>query len=504
MITSLLHVNVEYENGLYAVNDKETDVLREIPEEIEILTPFFNEENNLEEVEDTILMENVDDVLITWEKGALSLVLKLARDLAGMYGQNVYIPMEMISNDQVLFEGDGKIILVKDAAYIESALEVGEEISELSVPEEYETSENPVSGCRYFVTMKNGYDAFVSGVYPQQLSNTYAKHILLDDIEADVSGYVDLNSAVFTEEEILGGNEYWHHHLISKEGVRFDNSDSVLKREVLTYHEFDEKKKEGQLTHDHEYILKLESSDDYKAFEKDLSIFEESGYTDTYERRLMDECRFSNECSLKRMLRFSVKNEEIRPCITSEESIGQIGDDYDEIITSASRRFDRTMIDRKCMSCSEHDRCSGCAMLPKGLAADEYCGLMHRHKLIREYIHKQHVASFLTEFSRMFHEDEVIRFSIPGKRFFYPGDEAEKQELFLCEKDGKYYYLNLQTGSLVKVESKFVFLIEAWAAGIDVDKQILNLSLVFGYGPEQSQELVVMGNRKLKNGGMIL
>ncbi len=505
MITSLIHINVEYENGLYTVNDKEVALLKAIPDDIDITTPFFNEENTLEEIEETILMEDGDDLLITCNSGALSLVLELGRDLAQEYGMNVYIPMDLLNEDKVISIGAGNVIFVKDLSLIETAPETASSESELAVPKEYIESEKNANGSRYYVTMKNGYDAFVSGVYPQQLSNTFAKHVFLNNAGTDINAYMDLNSAVFSEKELCTNkNAHIHGHLIAGDRVTFDGTSCSLEREVMPYSEFTDKREQGQLTRDHEYILKLEIPEDYLAFENDLKTFEETGTTDTYERRLLDECRWSNECSLKRMLRFVEKDGEIRPCITSPEAIGRIGDDPDEVITAASRKCDVVMIDRKCTSCPEHDRCSGCAMLPGNLSAGEFCDIMRRHKLIKEFIHRQHVAAFLAGFSKLFGNEDRIRFSVPGKRFFYPGEAKERQEIFICEKDGNYYYLNLQSGSLIRVEEKFVFLLEAWSTGADIESQILNLSLVFGFNSDKAQEAVVMGNRKLKNGGMIL
>ena len=505
MITSLIHINIEYENGLYAMDDKATEVLDRIPDEIDIITPFFNEENNLEEIEDAILMEDGDDLIITWSKGSLALALELAGDLAGVYAKNVYIPMEILEEDRVVSFGEGNVIYVKDVSKIDSSLENGHKEHWLGIPSEYIAGENPVNGDRYFTTMKNGYDAFVSGVYPQQITNSFAKHVLVNDKEADLKSYVDINSAVFSKEKLHTSDPaYCHKHVIEEGKIRFDNSSCALERTVLNYREYLEKRALGLLKHGHEYILKLESSEDYKAFESDLKDFEEKGLTDTYERRLVDECRWSNECSLKRMLRFSEKKGEIYPCLTSKESIGKIGDDYDQIITNANCKCDRAIINRKCMVCSEHDRCSGCAMLPEGFSEIDFCGFMRKHRLIREFIHRQHVAAYLAQFSSLFSGDEFIRFSVPGNRFFYPGDEDEKQEIFLSEKNGQYIYLNLRTGSLIKVEQKYVFLLEAWAEGSNLDSQIMNISLVFGFDPGSAQEAVVVGNRKLKNGGMIL
>ena len=505
MITSLLHINIEYENGLYAVNDKEVSELEAIYDAIEITAPFFNEENTLEEIEDAILMEEVDDIIITWSSGALSLVLALGRNLADLYGKNVYVPMELLNESKVISAGEGKVIFVKDISLIGTALENASHENEIVIPEVYIEWEKKVKGSRYYLTMKNGYDAFASGVYPQHVANTFAKHVLLDNEKTNVSAYMDLNSAIFSEKEICANNiDHIHRHQITKESVNFDGSQCVLKREVISYGEYAKKRKQGHLSHDHEYILKLEVPEDYQAFEDDLRVFEEKGITDTYDRRFLDECRWSNECSLKRMLRFVEKDGEIRPCITSEEALGKIGDDPDDVIIAASKRCDIAMVDRKCTSCPDQARCSGCAMLPANLSVNEYCDFIHRHKYIKEFIHRQHVAAFLAGFGKIFHDAETVRFSIPGNRFFYPGDAGETQEIFLCEKDGDYYCFNTQTAALVRIEEKFVFLLEAWAAGADIERQILNISLIFGFNASMAQETVIMGNMMLKNGRMIL
>lgn len=392
MSASLFHINIEYKNGLYTAKDIEGD--------------------SLEEIERAVLSQEGDEVIITYNKGALPLVLELTRDLSGLYGKKVYIPM-----------GDAK--------------EVGTDDS------------------RYFATMKNGYDAFVSGVYPQHISNTYAKHVLVHDKEADLKSYVDINSAIFSRKEIhIAQPPYSHKHVIGRGKISFDNSDTVLKRTVLTYHEYIDKRDRGQLVRDREYILELKSPEDYGAFENDLFLFEKMGFTDTYERRLVDECRWCNACSLKRMLRFYEKNGNIYPCLSSKESIGRLGDDYDDIVRNASCKCDRAIIERKCMSCTEHDRCSGCAMLPKGYSKTDFCAFMHRHRLIGEFIVRQHVAAFLAQFSNLFRDDEYIHFGVPGKELSHKGKqtgvEVGKQEI-LCEKNGQYFYLNTETGSLMKI-----------------------------------------------------
>ena len=413
MVTSIIHINVEYENGLYAFNGKVPAGAEESLKGTKVITPSFGEEDSLEEIEEAVLKEDGNDLMITWSEGAQALALELTGDLERFYGKKVYIPM-------------GK-------------------------HEEHIGDRKPADERSFFTTMKNGYDAFVSGVYPQQISNTYAKHVLVHDKEADLRSYVDINSAVFSRNEMHCAQPiYCHKHVIEKEKIRFDNSDSILKREILTYHEYIDKRDRGQLARGREYILKLKSPEDYKEFENDLYRFEKTGFTDTYERRLIDECRWSNGCSLKRMLRFVEKNGKVYPCPSCKESIGKLGDDYDSILRSASYKCDRAIIERKCASCTEHDRCSGCAMLPEGLSKIDFCEFMRRHKLIGEFIVRQHVAAFLAQFSNLFRDDEYIHFGVPGKEFCYPGEEVGKQEI-LCEKDGKYFYLDTEKGLLMKV-----------------------------------------------------
>ncbi|MCR5557679.1 MAG: hypothetical protein K6F75_09010 [Butyrivibrio sp.] len=388
MTPAINRINVKNENGLYTVDDYEID--------------------SLEELERAVLRQEGDEFIVTCNQKALPLVLELAGDLSEVYGKKISIPME-------------------------------------------DTEEDKTDNIRYFAVMKNGYDAFVSGVYPQQISNTYAKHVLVHDKEADLRSYVDINSAIFTRKETHNMQPpYSHKHVIGKGKISFDNSGVVLKRTVLAYSDYIEIRDRGQLVRGHEYILKLKSPEDYSAFENDLFLFEKTGFTDTYERRLIDECRWSNGCSLKRMLRFWEKNGRIYPCLSSKESIGRLGDDYDDIIRSANRKCDRAIIDRKCMSCTAHDRCSGCAMLPKGLSKNDFCDFMRSHRLIGEFIVRQHVAAFLAQFSNLFRDDEYIHFLVPGKKFSHTGEEVGKQDI-LCEKDGQYFYLNTETGSLMKV-----------------------------------------------------
>ena len=143
MSKELLFINIGYENGLYTF--KNDDVCSEIPESIMVNTPFYNQENSFEELVDTISMEPEDDIVFAYHYYNQKLVKRLAVVLAEEYGKKIYF----VNPEELDFQ---RLT----------------EMPVLNCPEE-ETQ-------GYFAAMRNGYDAFVTGIYPDNLSNTLAKH----------------------------------------------------------------------------------------------------------------------------------------------------------------------------------------------------------------------------------------------------------------------------------------------------------------------------------------
>jgi hypothetical protein len=204
--------------------------------------------------------------------------------------------------------------------------------------------------------------------------------------------------------------------------------------------------------------------------------------------------------------RYEVVEGKVKPCLTSDVTLGDITTDADYQKIEANKLFDRNMIQRGCNQCSLRDVCSKCSCMPSGMSTDDFCSFMHEHPYLREYLKKNQLAGFLKSFSKICEQDEEIHFSTSTKGLVYPegsGEPEKAQLLFLFEKNGEYFFLNINKANLIKIEKKYVFLLEAWSMGEPMDRMVSNMSKVFGMTEECACNTVEEGMQRLKSGGML-
>lgn len=507
MIDSVLYVNIEYKDGLYELSNSVDDSM--IPNNISVNTPFFNEENSFEEICEIILEEDDDTVLFHCTDSNMSMVKQLSKCLYEDYKKTTILVYDGFEKDYQITDGEGSIYMINSFEKLNQLEEV--EFAGIESFEEAQARKNMYeSSGNYGLIMKNGLIACMTGIYPDNLPNTLAKHVITDDVKVieRINDYVDVNGAVLLKESgsLSEYDTIQHVHRIHENEVVLDRSDLSIKQTVCSYQQFNEWKDAHKLSKDVVYFLKIENKEDLNCFKEDLLRFAKTGELDAYEKYLVDECRFTGNCSLKRMARYEVANGMVKPCITSDVVLGPVDRDAYTKKIEANKLYDRTMIQRNCSECAVKATCSRCACISKDLSQEEFCEFMHEFTYIREYIQEARIAGWLGRNSKVFAAKETItcnnsQHSLIGK---HQNKNSETvKPLFLYENGNVYYYLNVNNASLVSVEKKFVLLLESWACGESEAQMVQNMMTSFQMDEIQAKRLVVQGMEKLTNGGLV-
>lgn len=505
----ILFVNIGYENGLFTF--KNDDICSQIPEGVMVNTPFYNQENSLEELVDTISMEPEENVVFAFRHENQKLVKKLAHLLAAEYGKTIYLVNTELDKN-LCYEGEDYAI------YLLGSYEALERIDEIAIKTVSELPEllgedSDGADAGYYMAMRNGYDAFLTGVYPENMSNTLAKHVQLEaDVEMeDVSQYLDINGALILRGDKdcrieIKDKEYFNHlHVIGDNEVRFDSGVS-FKHIVCTYSQFAEWKECGAVSAEYEYYLRIENEKDLEGFARELEIFQESARIDAVSKRLVDECRWTNQCSLKRLTRYRVDEEGVKPCMTSDKTLLDLQAESTMQLLEANKLCDKTIIQRKCVECAMNAVCSKCACLPGTISQEKYCEFVHKYPFVSEYLLKKRIVNFLSRFSKIFAGEAFLEVSSNVHCFEYPNEKkaaVARRSVHIFRKGEEYFVLHMQKGTLMKIEEKYVFLLEAWALEEEIAVIAEKAAEKYALSFETAERVVEEGYQHLKKGGLI-
>ena len=306
--------------------------------------------------------------------------------------------------------------------------------------------------------------------------------------------------------DIQDKNNFNHLHIIKEEKVQFDETKVSLKNFICSYSQVEDIKRKGKCLLDYEYYLKIENKNDLEKFSVDLDFYKQTGKVDTISKRLVDECRWTNQCSLKRLTRYRVTEDGIKPCITSEKSLLESQEDHMMQLLEANKLCDKAMIQRNCMECAVKDVCSKCACLPNEISREEFCDFMHLYPFVGEYLRKKRIVNFLSKFSKIFEGNAYIEVSSSVHSFEYPirkTKECAGREVFVFKKNANYYALHIQKGSLIRLEKKYVFLLEAWALERSAEEIVEKMAEKYNMDISSAKMVIEEGYYQLQKGGLI-
>ncbi|SFC02308.1 hypothetical protein [Butyrivibrio sp. YAB3001] len=509
----MLLVDINVNNGLYEfVSEADVD---EIPQSFEVVTPYIEDVNSLEELEDALLEEESEVILFRSNADIRNLVAKVMIDFAES-GDKEDAKYVLCTEDESLITG----------SYIvgETILHVIHDVSELeglfNGLTSYECSEELENGIKiseesegYYNAMKNGYNAYITGVYPQGISTSLAKHVYAEKsvVPEDLSTILDLNGALMVESEnvdISGNRNFNHIHRISENSVKFDDSSYEVKRKCVSYKEYVDLRDNNAIESDYTYVLRILNNDDLNAFAKDLDRYRNEGKVDVTKVLIADECRWTSSCSLKRLLRYNMTRDGIKPCITSDVILAENGETQFDMLVKANKLADQTIAKRKCVNCPMSAKCAKCSCIPVGITEDDYCEFIKKYAdIMEDYLIKLRITSALSEISTIFGQEREINISSRTRGLEFNGTNAESKPTrfsYIFEKDGRYYGLQMKQWNIVHLDPKYVFLIEAWERGLEnMSTTEIEMSLKYGMSEELAKVMVNEGYAKLRQGGMI-
>ncbi len=378
------------------------------------------------------------------------------------------------------------------------------------------SSEDPY----YFLTMQNGYTAFVTGIYPENIDNEQAKHIYIssqyDTAEWDFKKLCDLNAAVFTKGDNavrkFGVESYLHHHQLADGQILFDGGRAILKSEILPYSEYLEDREKLHEQKECKRFLSVTTMDDLLAFERDLDDFVLNNRICSWNSSLVDECRWVNGCTLKNLCRYSVTDSnEIQPCITSASTIAQVNDSHYTKLISAGEKYDQTLIERNCEKCTKRQFCSKCAMLPQNIPSKEFCRLMDRYMLIVEYVYKRDMLGALKQHSNLFSHTEDIRISCCTNPIVFPREyiaiKDSKVELakfgLLFGVGNQYIVFCYKNKELAEIDIRLAFIMEGYCSAVCEEDISEAYRVRFSVSENDAKEMVSRGLNFLKEAAIV-
>ncbi|MCR5194722.1 MAG: hypothetical protein K6D38_00245 [Pseudobutyrivibrio sp.] len=491
-VDEVLYVNINYKSGLYSFDNPKS--FPDIPEEIMVNVPFYYSENSFEELVETIGDEDDKYIYMPHHPGNLKLIESLAKVLMDEYQKTVFIQDEEAEPKGFIQEGAG-IVVIKHGDQLRVLDEIEEADLETIFDDLYESRIE--IDYEYKNAMKNGFVAFMTGTYPGGIDNTLAKHVLLNDkCPDDINQYVDMNGAVICPNENKTTKETIQHvHTIYEDCVMIDSDNIDLKHRICSYKDFVYLKRNNQLKEDITYYLKIENQEDLTAFSSDLDEYIKTGLVDIYDKKIVDSCRWTSNCGLKKLLRFRIENEEIYPCLTSNVSIGSVKMEPEKRIIEANRLYDRAL--------SETGRNANCACLPEGITKEDYIDFMEKYPMVSDYIFQNQLTCYIKKNGKTCKDVSSVRFSTGDRRLVYPRSKASKKSINVFNINGNYYYFDIRTGKLLKLESKYVFLMEAHANGETENAIVEEMANYLSVENVVAKEVVNQGMKTLKAGGMI-
>lgn len=378
----------------------------------------------------------------------------------------------------------------------------------------------------------NGYLAYMTGFYPQQIIGGGVKHIgftegSLDDHHMNRLGeYSGLNSALLFEYNQVNRE-------VNNDLIYFD-TDGVWKRDNDKFKLLTEAadKKSYYLSNAHQVIptkeyeytlqmndflhvepiqirqmdylkaaemepnadevdfqmLNITSTEDLNAYLEDIEHFSQTGtFRSGYEIKsyLIDSCRWSSAhyCRAKQLPRLFIDGEMTVSACRGCSALGDIGDSLDSLLMSAAVVSDQEQLLRGCGTCEIKDSCSKCTFLPAYMNRQQYCEIRKKHKMLHRYMQAIQLFKGLSKYSQALSgiNTSNLRVSLPTCTHLYPFTSKLSQKSAVAEtvylffvKDAPMVY-QATSQKVLKLNEPMALILEGLMIGADVEelKQVL-------------------------------
>lgn len=385
----------------------------------------------------------------------------------------------------------------------------------------------------YKTVMENGYILFRTGLYPNNTNKKQlSKHVSIpkrDAAETVRKLDMETNSAVFIRgqgfdrklfEELMSvPGCLSHFHFLDEEGnAQFD--DSGFKTDFI-FTSFSDYYTQGfnSAVSEKKYMLRLETREDYLAYENVLNEFAYSGIIRNPMFYIENECKLMRICIPRGEYRYTLDDSlNVCPCNFADINIGSLDDNpirrnalFSSIKNSRKEGFfcnnEKYKPQRSCKSaCNEIERhrhgCIGCSRCELTDAEESrlICDIYTGKWVAREFLIKKNLFMFLCSQSQLI--KNAKRILIPNREFsvLYTGPEVictghESHCLFVI--DGKYYIFDTAKPALITLDPKMFLIVEGMIKQAGNSSIIRALSVYCDVNLEKAEELYEKGLNEL-------
>lgn len=101
---------------------------------------------------------------------------------------------------------------------------------------------------------------------------------------------------------------------------------------------------------------------------------------------IKNSCRFCGRCTISTNLRANVSKDGLELCDEKGSAMKPLLKERRNLLNTIQKNREKSVEDRKCITCEAYNRCARCISLPKGVTREIYCKLIRSNKFLGEYL----------------------------------------------------------------------------------------------------------------------
>lgn len=348
---------------------------------------------------------------------------------------------------------------------------------------------NSITGIKN-MAIENGLMMWYQGTYPPTALNNTVKHIYLSEhIEEsklkELDKIASVNHAIISNSnDKNSGISYSKHEHVIKKGVK-SNIQIGLDKGSFGKRYIEVQYKEVRNISDfsgNNYMLKILDDEDLEVFRNDIEIFNKVGKLPIYMVNgiLKNSCRFlpKGRCQVNSIPRIDIDGQGKISSCDSEYKIGELGDDYFDLMNNIYKKSSEETINRNCSECSAIDKCGACKMLPGVVSREKYCSLMMEVDNIDKFIISSLVIKMLMDSSKYFSDIDVEEIRIINrnvnnlfnKSVKKDSNSIVKESVVMIKVRDEVMLFDLITNNVIAISSLVSYTLEGYMKGYHLEE----------------------------------
>lgn len=338
--------------------------------------------------------------------------------------------------------------------------------------------------------IENGIMTWYQGTYPPTALNNTVKHIYLsENIESDKLNELDkiasVNHAIISNEKLEDKSVPYskHNHLIKKginSNIEICVDSGFFKKTYSEVQYKDVRKVTGN--HTDNYILKILDDEDLETFRSDIENFNKTGELPVYmvNGMLKNSCRFlpKGRCQVNSIPRIDIDGKGNISSCDSNYKIGELGNDYFDLMNNIYKKSSEEAINRNCSECSARDKCGACKLLPESMSKEKYCSFIREVENIDKFIISALVIKMLMESSQYFRDKSIEDIKVINKGvsnlFLKESKEKSngivKDSVVLIKVHDDVMIFDLVTNNIIGISSLVSYTLEGYMKGYSLEE----------------------------------